>query len=389
MHSVDEKISLACNPITNKEIDELCEWLKKYPRLTKGGVTVAYEAAWSQYLGCKHSVFVNSGSSANLLMLYTLMMSKEIKPGDKVVVPALSWATDLAPVIQLGLEPILCDCNLKDLSIDVNHFTKIINEERPKALMLVSVMGLCPDMMEITSLCTHNDILLLEDTCESLGSADGTMKLGTFGQMSSFSTYYGHHLSTIEGGMVCTDDPEYYDLLLMLRSHGWSRDLSPKKQKQLADQWGGSDFQNMFAFYVPGFNLRSTDLQAFIGLQQLEKVEDVVQGRWEAYTEYRRKFKAAGMWVPEPSANSINSSMGYPLLVTNRDEIVAKLQASDIECRPIICGSMANQPMYRERYGTAEVENSKIVDDKGLYIPSHDGLTINEIEHVVDVILSI
>lgn len=388
MHRV---ISLTNNPITEYDIDILCEWLKTNPRLTKGRMTKAYEAAWSKYLGCKYSVFVNSGSSANLLMLYTLIANEEIKPGDKVVVPAVSWATDLAPVIQLGLVPILCDCNLQDLSIDLDHLESIIGDHEPSVLMLVSVMGICPDMMKITSICTNNNIILLEDTCESLGSADGLLKLGTWGAMSSFSTYYGHHLSTIEGGMVCTDDKNYYEMLIMLRSHGWSRDLSPEARRAYQKSWERSDFQDQFTFYVPGFNLRSTDLQAFIGLQQLEKAEDVVRGRWDAYIKYRRIFEAVGHWVPKTTPDCVNSAMGYPVLVDNRDEVVKKLKENDIECRPIISGSMAEQPMYLSRCYAADpvVPNSQKVDKLGLYVPCHEGLSDHEIEKVADVIIHV
>ena len=135
-------------------------------------------------------------------------------------VPAVSWATDLAPEVQLGLEPILCDCNLTDLSIDLEHFEKIINTHDPKCLLLVSVLGMVPKMDLVKDMCDKNDVILLEDACESLGSEYKGEKIGNFGLMSSFSTYYGHHMSTIEGGMVCTNNTEIYNILKSIRSHG-------------------------------------------------------------------------------------------------------------------------------------------------------------------------
>lgn len=164
-------IPLVKNTISNEEVDRLADWLRGHPRLTKGDLTLEFEDKWSELIGCKHSVFVNSGSSANLLMLYSLVESGKLKIGDRVVVPAVSWATDLAPVCQLGLTPVLCDCNLHDLSVDLNHLQDLIVRLRPKALMLVSVLGLVPEMDKIVELCDQYDVILLEDTCESIGSS--------------------------------------------------------------------------------------------------------------------------------------------------------------------------------------------------------------------------
>ena len=201
-------IPLVKDTISKSEIDQLIDWLKTYPHLTKGEVTLRYEQAWSEFLGCKQSVFVNSGSSANLLMLYALIEQGKLKAGDRVIVPALSWATDLSPVVQLGLEPVLCDCNLNDLSVNLEELEVLAKTYKPKVLLLVSVLGIVPDMDGIIKVCEDNEIILLEDSCESLGSRYKGNKLGTFGLCSSFSTYFGHHLSTIEGGMVCTNDDE-------------------------------------------------------------------------------------------------------------------------------------------------------------------------------------
>ena len=159
-------ITLVKDTIDNKDIDRLVDWLKTYPRLTKGLVTLEFEAKFSKWLGRKYSVFCNSGSSANLLMLSVL---KEKYGSKKVVVPSVAWSTDLAPVIQLGLQPILCDCNMKDLAVDLEHLEKIFTEESPDALLLVSALGLVPDMNKIVELCSKYDVILLEDTCESMG----------------------------------------------------------------------------------------------------------------------------------------------------------------------------------------------------------------------------
>ena len=234
-------ITLVKDTIDNKDIDRLIDWLKTYPRLTKGPVTLELEQKWSEWLGRKYSVFCNSGSSANLLMLSALKESGYMK-NKKVVVPSVAWATDLAPVMQLGFEPILVDSNMGDLSVDLEHLEKIFKKEKPSALMFVSVLGLVPDMDKIMDLCVRYSVTLLEDTCESMGCEYKGKKLGTFGMMSTFSTYFGHHISTIEGGFISTDDSELYELLVSLRSHGWDRDLSKHTQKVLQADWNVSDF---------------------------------------------------------------------------------------------------------------------------------------------------
>ena len=264
-------ITLVKNTIDNDDIDNLIDWLKTYPRLTKGSVTLELERKYADWLGIEYSVFCNSGSSANLLMLSAIIEKYKSK---KVVVPSVAWATDLSPVMQLGLKPLLCDCNMDDLSVDLNHLEEIFKTESPDALLLVSVLGLVPDMGEITRLCEEYNVILLEDTCESMGSEFRDTKLGTFGLMSSFSTFFGHHISTIEGGFVCTDDKEIYELLVSLRSHGWARESSVETQFKLQQEWDVTDFDSLYTFYYPGYNVRSTDLQAYIGLTQIDKLDE-------------------------------------------------------------------------------------------------------------------
>ena len=292
-------ISLVNDTIDNKDIDLLIDWLKTYPRLTKGPLTPKLEEKWSNWLGRKYSVFVNSGSSANLLMLYSLLEMGKITRSSKVVIPSVAWATDLTPAVQLGLEPILCDINLNDLSVDLEHLEYIFQNEQPDVLMLVSVLGLVPDMKAIVKLCNEHNVMLLEDTCESMGSEFEGKKLGTFGLMSSFSTYFGHHISTIEGGFISTDDEELYNILKSLRSHGWDRDLDPVEQKRLQDEWDVSEFNSLYTFYYHGFNLRSTDLQAFIGLNQVDKLDEICKKRNRNFNKYQNRIKN-DYWKTEP-----------------------------------------------------------------------------------------
>lgn len=379
---------LAQDIINNNDIDNLIDWLKTYPRLTKGSLTVEFENIWSKWIGTKHSVYVNSGSSANLLMLYSLFLSMNLKLGDKVVVPAISWATDLSPVIQLGLQPILCDCNLENLSVDVTELRKIFENDKPKALILVSVLGLVPNMEEIVSLCDQHNVILLEDVCESLGSKFHGKNLGTFGKMSSFSLYYGHHISTIEGGMICTNDDDFADILRSIRNHGWDRDWSFDKQEEFRSKYDVLEFDRMYKFYYPGFNVRSTDLQAKLGLRQIQKLDSVCQIRERNFKEYLKCFKTCDMWLPQYDENNTYvSNFCFPIIHKNKNKIYKSLKENNIESRPLICGSMGRQPMYYDRFGKCDLKNADLIDEIGLYIPNNQSLTTDDVRFIASIVI--
>tara|TARA_R100000988_G_scaffold92384_1_gene56426 strand:- start:452 stop:1603 length:1152 start_codon:yes stop_codon:yes gene_type:complete len=373
-------ITLVKDTIDNDDIDRLINWLKTYPRLTKGMVTLELERKYADWLGTEYSVFCNSGSSANLLMLSAIIEKYKSK---KVVVPSVAWATDLAPVMQLGLKPLLCDCNMDDLSVDLNHLEEIFKTESPDALLLVSVLGLVPDMSDIVRLCEEYDVLLLEDTCESMGSRYNGTKLGTFGIMSSFSTFFGHHISTIEGGFVCTDNKELYELLVSLRSHGWARESSVETQFKLQQEWDVTDFDSLYTFYYPGYNVRSTDLQAYIGLTQIDKLNDWGELRESNYESYQELIDN-DYWKPKYNMKNFTSNFAYPIIHPKRDDIVKNLQDNDIETRPMVCGSMGTQPFYVKKYGRLELPNVTTVDKYGFYVPNHPKLTESEIKFVCE-----
>ena len=378
-------IKLVSDTIDNKDIDNLINWLKNYPRLTKGELTLNLEDKWSNWLGTEYSIFCNSGSSANLLMLWALVEANKISQNSKIVIPSLSWATDLAPVIQLGMTPILCDCNLEDLSVDLNHLEDLFKNTQPEVLLLVSVLGLVPNMEKIVNLCDKYNVILLEDTCESMGSEFNGKKLGTFGLMSSFSTYFGHHISTIEGGFVSTSDKELHEILKSIRSHGWDRDATPQYGKQLRDKWNISDFDSLYTFYHSGFNLRSTDLQAFIGLEQIDKLDKICKKRNKNFNSYTKELKGLSSW-DNLNKRGFISNMAYPIIHKNRNEIVNNLQKQNIEVRPLICGSIGNQPFYVKQYGKKEFFNVSQIDKYGFYIPNHPDLKKSDILKITNII---
>jgi CDP-6-deoxy-D-xylo-4-hexulose-3-dehydrase len=379
-----DKITLVKDTIDNKDINRLVDWLKTYPRLTKGPITLQFEEKFSKWVERKYSVFCNSGSSANLLMLSALKQMGALNTL-KVVVPSTAWATDLAPVIQLGLKPILCDSNFDDLSADLEHLEKIFQEESPSVLMFVSVLGLVPNMDAVVELCNRYNVILLEDACESMGSKFNGKKLGTFGLMSSFSTFFGHHISTIEGGIISTDDKDLYEILVSIRSHGWARDLSIETQYKLQQDWDVSEFDSLYTFYYSGFNMRSTELQAYIGLYQIDKLEMWGKKREENFYLYNKLIQN-DYWKIKSRQNCFESNFAYPIIHPKKNEIVKKLTLNSVEVRPIICGSMGTQPFYVKEYGRLELPNVSNIDKYGFYVPNNPHLTNEEIFFICDLI---
>jgi len=199
------KYYMAEDTIDRKDIQKLIGWLKTNPRLTKGKLTLEFESKWRQWLGSKYSVFCNSGSSANLLMFYTLLLSGRVK-NKKVVVPSVGWVTSIAPAIQFGFKPIMCEADPDTFGLDLNHLESILKKHHPSTVLLVQVLGVPHKMKEMMALKKKYGFILLEDACAAIGASYQGKKVGSFGDMGSFSFYFGHQMSTIEGGMVSTND---------------------------------------------------------------------------------------------------------------------------------------------------------------------------------------
>ena len=377
-------INLVKDTIDGNDIKQLISWLETNPRLTKGQLNVQFEKEWSEWLGKKYSVFVNSGSSANLAALYSLLLSGKLR-NNKIVVPAVSWVTTVTPAVQFGMEPIMCECDEDNLGLNIEHLKQIIKEHDPSSIILVHVLGFPNHMNEIVELCKEHDIRLIEDTCESIGSEYEGKKLGTFGDLSTFSFYFGHHMSTIEGGMISTDDEELYHILLSIRSHGWDRDLPKSKQIELREKYNIGDFRSLYTFYYPGFNLRATDLQAFIGLEQLKKLDLIVKNRNLNYQKYHEGIKN-NEWKINPPKDSFISNFSYPVITKNIKELVEKLTENNVECRPLICGSINEHPFWYERYGKQDLPISKKVHEYGLYLPNNHQMTVEEIDKVINIV---
>lgn len=379
---------LAEDTIDNQDVDQLISWLKTYPRLTKGKVTVAFEKKWSDWLGMKHSVFCNSGSSANLLMFAALLHSGKLK-NKKVVVPSVGWVTSIAPAIQFGFEPIMCEADKETFGLDLNHLESLLKEHNPGTVLMVQVLGVPHKMDELAALKEKYGFVFLEDACAAVGAKYRGRNVGTFGDMSSFSSYFGHQFSTIEGGTVSTNDKTFNDLLLMLRSHGWSKDLDSATHQAFIKKYEIEDFHSPFVFYIPGFNVRSTDLNAFIGLGQIDKLDWIIARRSENHARYK-KHLGEKLTIQRCDPESTVCSIHFGAVAASPDQrrqIVAALVENGIETRIFSAGNLGLHPFWYERYGKASFPMADKIHHCGFFLPNNPSLKIGDIDFISQVVL--
>ena len=341
--------------------------------ITQGKNVKKFEKNYSDFLGTKYSVMVNSGSSANLLMIAALFYTKDkkrkLKRGDEVIVPAIGWSTTYYPLQQYGLKLKFVDVDLHTLNFDVNQLKKAINK-KTKLIFAVNVCGNSNDFSKILEIIKNKNILLIEDNCESLGSKYKNKKTGTFGLMSSSSFYYSHHISTIEGGMISTNDKELYQIMLSLRSHGWIRDLP---EKNLVKNKSKNDFDNSFSFLLPGYNLRSTEINAAAGIEQLKKLPNLIKKRRKNANLYRNLFKNSKFILQKEIGSS--SSFWLTFIVKKeftikRNYLIKKLKNIGVECRPIVSGNFVKNKVckYLDFKVHEKLKNADYISKKGFAI---------------------
>jgi CDP-6-deoxy-D-xylo-4-hexulose-3-dehydrase len=382
------KFPLAKETINEQDIDALCEWLKTYPRLTKDKLTLEMEAEWAKYIGTKYSVFCNSGSSANLLMIYAAKISGLLK-NNKIVVPSVGWATTVAPAMQFGLEPIMVGADKDTFGIDLDELETVCKQHNPSLVIFVQVLGVPHKKERLLELKQKYGFMLLEDACAALGAeyADGA-KVGTVGEMSTFSFYFGHQLSTIEGGMVNTNNKDLYDLLIMLRSHGWLKDLDKETYDKRIAEAGVNDFHKPFTFFIPGFNVRATDLQAFIGLRQIKKAQHFADRRNENHLRYAKNLQGVVEFQKCDDNKTVSISFGaLAKSKEHREEIVKRLVANGIETRIFSAGNLGKHPFWKNEYGEFNHEMSNRIHETGFFIPNYPELTPEEVDFISSVVI--
>lgn len=374
-------IRLAHETISRRELVDAAEFLLSGQVLTKAGQTESFEEEFAASIGAKHAVYVNSGSSANLLVAASLRESGTLR-NLKVICPAVSWVTTVTPFMHLGYEVILCDAEESSLGVDPLQLESLLRLHEPSILVIVHVLGHPNQMEKILELCSKYDVILIEDTCEALGStSEAGESLGTLGLAGTYSFYYGHHISTIEGGMVATDDFDLWQIMRSMRSHGWSRDLDPGTRETLQADFAIDDFQALYTFFFPGFNFRSTDFQAFIGRGQLKKVDEIASTREKNFHAYRSRL---GDYWFQNSPHGVLSSFAFGTAVRNRLETARALNQAGIEVRPLICGNIARHPFWLGRNSQQSFRVADFVHDFGIYLPNHASLGSREIARVCE-----
>lgn len=324
-------------------------------KFTMGQQVHDFELMFAKYINIKHAMMVNSGSSANLIALSVLTNYKcnnRLKAGDEILVPALCWSTSVFPIIQCNLVPIFVDVDPTSLNIDLEDLKRKITN-KTKAIMLVHVLGNCTNMEKLLRIVNDNSLLLIEDTCESLGSSYNHQYLGTFGHIGTYSFYYSHHLTTMEGGMLVTNDDSYYELMKCLRAHGWSRDLQDKNEIQEKHP----DLDPRFTFVNLGYNVRPMEVQATMGISQLQKLKIKNDNRKLNY--YNIKYKLENdprntfLSFPKESDNANIIWFGVTLFLNKNiqlSEYLKYLTENGVENRPIITGNIIRQPIIKDLY---------------------------------------
>jgi CDP-4-dehydro-6-deoxyglucose reductase, E1 len=347
-------------------------------RFSMGNEVASFENQFANFFGSKFAVMVNSGSSANLLMTAALAYTKNpelnLKAGDEVIVPAVSWSTTYYPLYQYGLHLKFVDIDLLTLNYDLGALSEAIGDNT-KAIMVVNLLGNPNDFSAVSNLIGDRKILMIEDNCESMGATFQGKKAGTFGVMGTFSCFFSHHISTMEGGVVVTDYEELYHIMLSLRAHGWTRNL-PKFNKVTGEK-SNNLFEESFRFVLPGYNLRPLEMSGALGKAQLKKLPSLIAGRRKNGRLLQNKLSNHPLFMIQQEIGC-SSWFGFSLIIRpdcgiNRPEVVKRLDSLGFECRPIVGGNFAkNEVMNYFDYSIhSDLKNAEYIDANGLFIGNH------------------
>jgi dTDP-4-amino-4,6-dideoxygalactose transaminase len=343
---------------------------------TMGENVKEFENKFAEFVGSKYCVMVNSGSSANLLMIASLFYKQNhrLKKDDEVIVPAVSWPTTYYPISQYGLKLRFVDIDLKTLNYNIEDLKHSITD-KTKAIMVVNLLGNPNDFKEIEKICKEHSLIMLEDNCESMGAIYNSKQAGTFGLMGSFSSFFSHHISTMEGGMILTNDEELYHILLSLRAHGWTRNL-PKYNK-VSGEKSDDPFEESYRFLLPGYNVRPIEMSGAIGIEQLKKLPNLLELRRKNAKLFQKLFSKHPFFdIQQEIGNS--SWFAFSLIIKegvnlNRKKISNLLYENGIECRPIVAGNFSKNDVLKYLPHTiyGSLPNADKLDKDGLYIGNH------------------
>ncbi|EJW9855353.1 DegT/DnrJ/EryC1/StrS family aminotransferase [Campylobacter coli] len=387
-----KKYMLASSTWDEKELQAIQDVIKS-DMFTMGKKVTEFEKDFAKFVGSKYAVMTSSGSTANLIATAALFYTKnpKLKRGDEVIVPAVSWSTTYYPLYQYGLKLKFVDIDLETLNYDLDALSSAISD-KTKMIMVVNLLGNPNDFDAINDLIGGKDIILLEDNCESMGAEYKGSQAGTFGIMGTFSTFFSHHMATMEGGFVVTDDEELYHILLCLRAHGWTRNL-PKENlvANKSDDW----FSESFRFVLPGYNVRPVEMSGAIGIEQLKKLPMFLKHRRENAKLFCEYFQNHPEFIIQKEIGS-SSWFGFSLVIRpnsklQRKDIIKKLEENEIEYRPIVAGNFTKNDVMKyfnyEIHGN--LKNAQIIHKNGFFVGNHQVDINQEIDLLKHVLFKI
>lgn len=357
-------------------------------KFTMGERVLEFEKEFARYFGSKFAVFSNSGSSANLLAIASLIYTNRLKKGDEVIVPAVSWSTTYYPLHQYGLKIKFVDVDINTLNANLENITQAITTDT-KAVLVVNLLGNPSQLSEITKLCKGKKIILIEDNCESLGAKYNEKYAGTFGVLGTFSTYFSHHISTIEGGLTVTNDVDLYHTMISLRAHGWTRGL-PINSKIYERK--SNEFYEQFNFILPGYNLRPTEIQAAIGLEQIKKIPRIIVQRRLNAKHFINSIHSLENFITQFELGE-SSWFGFSILLSGnlegkRDKLIETLTNNGIECRPIVAGNFTLNKVidFFDYQISHELLNASKIHYDGFFVGNHSFDNKKNINKFIDIL---
>jgi CDP-6-deoxy-D-xylo-4-hexulose-3-dehydrase len=363
---------------------------------TMGAEVQRFEKRFAEFVGSTYCVMVNSGSSANLLMVAALRYSAnpllQIRPGDEVIVPAVSWSTTYYPLYQYGLKIKFVDIDRDTLNYDLDQLAAAVGE-KTRIIMAVNLLGNPNDFTRIHQIIGDRHIVVIEDNCESLGAEFEGRQAGTFGVMGSYSSFFSHHISTMEGGMIVTDDEEMYHLLLSLRAHGWTRNLP--HENRVCGTKSDNAFDEAFRFVLPGYNVRPLEMSGAVGVEQLNKLPSLIQARKENAKSFKSLVSEIS-WLRTQKEIGSSSWFGFSLIIdpdsnVERQNLIEALNACGVECRPIVAGNFAKNEVLRwfDFEISGSLRNADILDRNGLFVGNHHYPLVSEFDALQEALRSV
>lgn len=361
---------------------------------TMGKEVAQYEQDFAKFFGSKFALMVSSGSTANLLMIASLFFTKnsklKLKRGDEIIVPAVSWSTTYFPLQQYGLKVKFVDIDRNTLNMDLDKLEAAITDNT-KAILSVNLLGNPNDYARMNKIIANREIYILEDNCESMGATIDGKQAGTFGVMGTYSSFFSHHIATMEGGCVVTDDEELYHILLCIRAHGWTRNL-PKFNK-VSGEKSDDPFEESFKFMLPGYNARPLEMSGALGIEQLKKLPDFIETRRENAKLFQKLFVNHPYLSIQQETGS-SSWFGFSLIIKegapyNRAVLVKLLAENGIECRPIVTGNFLKNTEVLEYFDyevASTLEASEYLDEHGLFVGNHQNDIVNQIELLYNIL---